>query len=331
VSANLCVIGIGTETDGSVTCPSSVNALVGMKPTVGLVSRSGIIPISHTQDTAGPMARTVRDCAIMLGAITGIDTVDQKTSESEGKLQTDYTQFLQPDALKGRRIGIEKKQSGNNPKISKLFENAVEILKNLGAEIIEISYIDKFNELGDAEYEILKYEFKYGVNKYLAGANAPVKTLKEVIDFNIKNEEKAMPFFRQEILEMCEKKGGLEEKEYIKALEKCHVGSRKILDELIKTNQLDAICGITGGPACAIDVVYGDKWGDVSLTTPAAISGYPHITVPCGMVYGLPVGLSLFGSPYSEPQLLGMAYAYEQATKHRKTPGFLKTMIEPGI
>ena len=277
------------------------------------------------------MTRTVRDCAILLGAITGIDPADQKTSESEGILQSDYTQFLQTNALKGKRIGIEKKQVGDNPKIARLLDKAIETLKYLGAEIIEISYIDEFNKLGDSEYEILKYEFKSGVNKYLAGANTQVKTLKEVLDFNISNEEKAMPFFRQEILEMCEKKGGLEEKEYLQALEKCNAGSQKILDDLIKTHQLDAICGITGGPACAIDVVYGDKWGNVSLTSPAAVSGYPHITVPCGLVYGLPVGLSLFGSPYSEPQLLAMAYSFEQATKYRKAPEFLETMAEPGL
>jgi amidase len=272
------------------------------------------------------MARTVRDCAILLGAINGIDLADAKTSESEGKLLNDYTNFLNADALKRKRIGIEKKQTGDNPKIRRLFEDALEILKNLGAEIVEIGYVDKFNELGDAEYEILKYEFKSDVNKYLAGANVAVKTLEDVIEFNLQNEERAMPFFRQEILEMCQKKGGLEEKEYLQALEKCHAGSKKILDEIINTSKLDAICGITGGPACAVDVVYGDKWGDVSLTTPAAVSGYPHITVPCGIVYELPVGLSLFGPPYSEPQLLAMAYAFEQATKHRRAPGFLETM-----
>ncbi|MFN8255496.1 MAG: amidase [Bacteroidales bacterium] len=322
VAANLCAVGIGTETDGSITCPSSVNALVGLKPTVGLVSRSGIIPISHTQDTAGPMTRTVRDCAILLAAIAGKDNEDKATAGIEDKILSDYTQFLKTDALKGKRIGIEKKPQSSNPYLNKLFSIALESLKKSGADIIEISYLDYFNKLGEAEYEILKYEFKYGVNKYLSQANAQVKTLKEVIEFNLKNEEKAMPFFRQEILEMCEAKGGLEEKAYLDALEKCHKGSQKFLSELISANKLDAICGLTGGPACSIDVVYGDKWGDVSLTMPAAISGYPHITVPCGFVYELPVGLSFFSTAYTEPQLLAIAYAYEQATKNRLKPEF---------
>ncbi len=327
VAANLCAIAIGTETDGSITCPASINGVVGIKPTVGLVGRSGIIPISHTQDTAGPLSRTVRDAAILLGILTGIDPDDEKTKESTGKSYVDYDQFLDINGLKGKRIGYEKKPQSENQYINAEFKKAIEIMQQLGAEVIEISYLDKISALGDSEYEVLKYEFKYGVNHYLSPANAKVKTLKEVIEFNKKNEDTAMPYFKQDILEMCEEKGGLETKEYLKALESSHNGSKKIIDEVMKQNKLDAICGITIGPACSIDVVYGDRWGDVSLTMPAAVSGYPHITVPCGMVYELPVGLSFFGAAYSEPALISIGFAYEQASKNRVKPEF-KTCFE---
>lgn len=326
VSANLCVVAVGTETDGSIVCPASVSGLVGIKPTVGLISRSGIIPISKTQDTAGPMARTVEDAAILLGVLSGIDNKDLITKESKGKNFIDYTQFLDLNALKGKRIGIEKKPQGNNHFINTLLDNAVNLLKQKGATIIEIDYMDQINALGEAEFEVMQYEFKDGLNHYLSTANAKVKSLKEVIDFNLANEDIAMPFFKQEILETSNLKSGLNDKKYIDALNKSHNGSKKILDSVFLENKLDAICGITMGPACSIDMIYGDRWG-YSLTTPAAVSGYPHITVPGGKVYDLPVGLSFFGNSYSEPKLIAMAYAYEQASKNRVKPEFKKSFL----
>ncbi|PKH67798.1 amidase [Flavobacterium sp. ALD4] len=327
VAANLCVVAVGTETDGSVVCPSAVSGIVGIKPTIGLVSRSGIIPISHTQDTAGPMARTVKDAAILLGILAGIDSKDPVTNESKGKGRADYTKFLDTKALQGKRIGVERKPQGENQFMHTLQKKAIDLIKKQGATVIEIDYLDKINELGAAEFEVMQYEFKAGVNKYLAASNAKVKTLKEVIDFNIANEDKAMPYFKQETLISSNEKNGLDDKNYIEALNKSHFGSKKILDDVIKENQLDAICGLTMGPACSIDNIYGDRWGDVFLTTPAAASGYPHITVPCGKVYELPIGFSFFGTAYSEPELIGMAYAYEQASTKRIKPSFKKSFL----
>lgn len=326
VSANLCVIAVGTETDGSVVCPASVNGVVGIKPTVGLISRSGIIPISKTQDTAGPIARTVKDAAILLGVLSGIDDKDLITNESKGKSVTDYTQFLDLNALKGKRIGIEKKPQGTNQYINAILDNAIAILKQQGATIVEIDYVDQINALGEAEFEVLQYEFKDGLNHYLSTANAKVKSLKEVIDFNVANEDKSMPYFKQETLESSNLKPGLEDKRYKDALDKSYSGSKKILDSVFGKYQLDAICGITMGPSCSIDMIYGDRWG-YSLTMPAAVSGYPHITVPGGKVYDLPVGLSFFGTSYSEPKLIGIAFAYEQACKHRVKPEFKKSFL----
>lgn len=320
VSANLCVVAVGTETDGSVVCPASVNGIVGIKPTVGLVSRSGIIPISKTQDTAGPMARTVTDAAILLGVITAIDEYDSVTLESKGKAQKDYTTFLDINALKGKRIGIEKKPQGNNKYINTLLADAINLLKKQGAVIVEIDYLEKINALGQAEFEVLQYEFKDGLNNYLATANAKVKNLKEVIDFNVANENKSMPYFKQETLESSNTKKGLDDKKYTDALTVSFEGSKGILNSVFKDNKLDAICGITMGPACSIDMIYGDRWGSYSLTSPAAASGYPHITVPCGLAYDLPIGLSFFGTPYTEGELIGLGYAYEQASKKRIKP-----------
>jgi amidase len=326
VAANLCVVAVGTETDGSIVCPASVNGIVGIKPTVGLVSRSGIIPISTTQDTAGPMARTVKDAAILLGVLGGIDPADAITKESDGKSFADYTQFLDKNALKGKRIGVERKPQGNNQFINALFEIALNQLKKSGAMIVEIDYIDQINALGEAEYEVLQYEFKHGLNNYLSQANAKVKSLQEVIDFNKTNENEAMPYFKQELLESSNAKLPLTDEKYLDALNRSFNGSRKVLDTVFLDNQLDAICGITMGPACSIDMIYGDRW-DYALTSPAAVSGYPHITVPAGKVYDLPVGLSFFGTAYSEPKLIGIAYSYEQASKNREKPGFKKTFL----
>lgn len=326
-AANLCVVSIGTETDGSITCPASINNLVGIKPTVGLLSRSGIIPISSTQDTAGPLARTVKDAAILLGALTGEDSSDPITSQSKGKIQADYTKFLDVTALKGKNIGVDLKKKSVNQYMNRLLQEAIEVFKKAGANIIEIEYVAKIEELGNHELLTMQYEFKEGVNNYLSKANYNIKALKDVIDFNIANEDKAMPYFKQEQLEICEKKGGLESKEYKEALVKGRDASRKILDDLIVEHKLDAIAGLTMGPACSIDTIYGDRWGNDFLTQPAAMSGYPHISLPCGMIYNLPVGLSLFAGAYTEPQLIGMAYAYEQISKKRIAPTFIKTFL----
>jgi amidase len=326
VAANLCVVAVGTETDGSVTCPASTNGVVGLKPTVGLLSRSGIIPISHTQDTAGPMARTVKDTAILLTAMTGLDADDAKTKESTRKTAADYTTFLDANGLKGKRIGIEKKKY-TNQFLTRLFDKAVSDLKQQGAEIIEIEFLDKINANGDAEFTLMCYEFKYGINKYLSTANAPMKTLQDLIDFNKKNEDQTMPTFKQETFDKSAAKGDLNSKEYLQALDKSHNGSKKIIDTVMQTHKLDAIAGLTMGPACSIDTIYGDRWGDVFLTAPAATSGYPHISLPCGKVYDLPVGLSFFSGAYEEGTLISIAFAYEQATKHRMMPGFKKAFL----
>jgi amidase len=327
VAANLCVVAIGTETDGSVVCPASVSGIVGIKPTVGLVSRTGIIPISSTQDTAGPMARTVTDAAVLLGAMTGVDDRDLVTQESVGKAHNDYTVFLDLDALNGKRIGVEHKPQGNNQFMHALQQKTIDLLKSKGATIIEIDYLDEINKLGEYEFELMQYEFKNGVDSYLSSSNAKVKSLKEVIDFNNVNEDKAMPYFKQETLISSNEKGSLSDKKYIEAVKKSHLGSREIIDKVIKVNKLDAICGLTMGPACSIDMIYGDRWGDVFLTMPAAASGYPHITVPCGTVYDLPVGFSFFGPAYSEPTLISISYAYEQASKERIRPSFKKSFL----
>lgn len=327
VAANLCIVAVGTETDGSLVCPASVSGIVSIKPTVGLISRSGIIPISKTQDTAGPMARTVKDASILLGALVGVDENDEITKESIGKFEKDYTKFLDSNGLKRKRIGVEKKLQGNNPLLHDLQNKAIDVITKNGGTVIEIEYLDKISEISAAEFEVLQYEFKDGLNKYLSNSNSKIKSLKELIDFNIKNESKTMPYFKQEILDMSEQKGGLDDKLYLDSLQKSHFGSRKIIDDVMSKHDLDAICGLTIGPACSIDVIYGDRWGDVSLTTPAAASGYPHITVPCGEVYDLPVGFSFFGLAYSEPKLISIAYAFEQKSNTRKKPRFKKSFF----
>jgi len=320
-AANLCAIAIGTETDGSIVSPSAVNGLVGIKPTVGLWSRSGIIPISATQDTAGPMARTVRDAAILLGAVTGIDNDDAVTTQSKDKYYQDYTQFLHSTALKGKRIGIEKTHLKGNSPIVALLKQAILVMENLGAVMVPIEIVKSINELGNDEYTVLQYEFKDGVNNYLKTAHGNMKTLQDIINFNIKNEAIAMPYFKQETLISCQEKGDLNSKEYTDALAKS-LQSRSIISKIIESEKLDAISGITNGLACCIDLINGDYDTGFSLSSPAAMAGYPHITVPMGFVQGLPAGISFFGNAYTEPALIGMAYAYEQASKKRAKPNF---------
>jgi amidase len=326
VAANLCAVAIGTETDGSVVSPSSVNGIVGIKPTVGLLSRSGIIPISSTQDTAGPMARTVKDVAILLGALTGVDEDDPVTKNSNGKSLKDYTTYLNVDGLKGKRIGVEKAFLEGDTQIVNVYKAAIEVLKQQGATTVEIELRKALSDMGNAEFLVLQYEFKDGVNKYLSTANAKVKALKDVIEFNKQNEATAMPFFKQEILEMCEAKGDLNSSEYKEALSKT-IRTRLIINDIISDNKLDAICGVTNGLSWCIDLINGDYDTGFSFSTPAAMAGYPHITVPMGTIHNLPIGFSFMGSAYTEPQLISLAYAYEQATKKRIAPSFIKTSI----
>ncbi|MEP7318820.1 MAG: amidase [Panacibacter sp.] len=326
VAANLCVVAIGTETDGSVIAPSSFCGIVGIKPTVGLLSRSGIIPISKTQDTAGPMARTVKDAAILLGALTGIDTDDAVTNESNGKAEKDYTKFLDAAGLKGKRIGIEKKFLEGHEGVVALYKNAIELLKQQGAIIVEVELLKATSEAGSGEFAVLQYEFKDGINKYLSTANAKVKTLADVIAFNKQNEAKAMPYFKQETLESSETKKGLDSEEYIDALKKS-TSSRKVIDDMIKQHQLNAICGTSIGPANCIDLVNGDYDTGFYFCPPAAMAGYPHITVPMGAIHELPVGFSFIAGAYKEAELIAMAYAFEQASKKRTAPKFIKNWL----
>lgn len=325
VSANLCAVGIGTETDGSVICPSSLCGLVGIKPTLGLVSRSGIIPIAHSQDTAGPMARTIRDAAILLGAMAGVvDTADQATAESSGKASADYTKFLDPNGLKGARIGVARKYFGFNEAVDRVMEEAIAQIKRQGAEIIDPADLPSHGKFDDTEFTVLLYELKADLNAYLQGRpDAAVHSLKDIIDFNERNKEKEMPYFGQDVFIRAEAKGPLTEKEYLDALENNHRLSRKEgIDAVMDQNHLDAIIAPSAPPAWLTDLVNGDHVSGGSSNA-AAVAGYPDITVPAGHVFDLPVGISFFGRAWSEPTLLKLAYSFEQATKVRRKPEFL--------
>ena len=325
VAANLCAIAIGSETDGSIIAPSSFCGIVGIKPTVGLWSRSGIIPISATQDTAGPMTRTVTDAALLLGALAGEDKADPITSQHKEKEKIDYTNFLKIEGLKGKRIGIEKSFLKGNEAVVSIYQQAIELLKKNGATIIEIDLLKQTKPLGEAEFIVLQYEFKDGVNKYLSNANANVKTLTEVINFNKQNESTAMPYFKQELLEMCDSKGSLNDKEYTDAL-KISTSARKIIDDMMQQHQLDAICSTSIGLANCTDLVNGDYDTGFYFAPPAAMAGYPHITVPMGKVHELSIGLSFIAGAYQEGKLIEMAFSFEQASKKRTPPKFLKTL-----
>ncbi|MBS1500615.1 MAG: amidase [Bacteroidetes bacterium] len=327
VAANLCAIGIGTETDGSIVSPSSVNGLVGIKPTVGLWSRSGIIPISKTQDTAGPMARTVKDAVLLLAACAGVDPKDTYTTASQGKALADYTKLLDADGLKGKRIGVEKDGLKTNSYMDALFHDAIELMKSKGATIVEVEVYKNIKQAGKDEFTVLLYEFKDGVNNYLKNANCQMKTLADVIEFNKKNEAKAMPFFKQETLELACKKGGLDSKEYLDAVKNTTTITRSVIDKLLKDNKLDAIAAPTNGPACCIDLVNGDYDNGYSFSGPAAMAGYPHITVPMGFIHGLPVGLSFISTAYDEAGIIKLGYAYEQASKKRTSPKFTQDLF----
>ena len=331
VSANLCAGAIGTETDGSIVCPSSACGIVGIKPTLGLVSRSGIIPIAHSQDTAGPMARTVRDAAIILNALTGIDTRDSTTMLNRSRGQMDYTRFLDPNGLRGARIGVARaKFFGYSDVTDKLVNDAIDAMKTNGAVIVDPANIETAGKFDDSELDVLLYELKADLNAYLAGLGpkAPVRTLQNIIDFNENHRAQEMPWFGQELFIQAQAKGPLTEKKYRDALAKDRRMARtEGIDASMKKYKLDAIVAPTGGPAWVTDLVNGDHFSGAS-STPAAVAGYPNINVPAGYSHNLPVGISFFGRAYSEPTLIKIAYAYEQATKHRRAPQFLPTLSE---
>jgi amidase len=328
VSANLCAAAIGTETDGSIVCPSSSNGIAGIKPTVGLVSRAGIIPISHSQDGAGPMCRTVRDAAIMLGALTGVDPRDSETANSHGKFSTDYAQFCDPAGLKGARIGVARKYFGFNDAVDALMEQSLDVMKQQGATVIDPADIETLGKFDKSELLVFLYELKADLNSYLAalGPNAPVKTLKDIIDFNERNRQKEMPYFGQDLFLKAEAKGPLTEKPYLDALENNHQLARtEGIDATVDKYHLDAIVAPTGGPAWLTDLVNGDHVAGGSSNA-AAVAGYPNINVTAGFISGLPIGISFFGRAWSEPTLIRLAYAFEQATKARQAPRFLSTI-----
>ncbi|MGI8468209.1 MAG: amidase [Pyrinomonadaceae bacterium] len=323
IAANLAAIGIGTETDGSIICPSSTCGIVGIKPTLGLVSRTGVIPIAHSQDTAGPMARTVADAAILLGILVGTDANDSITSQSS-KGEKDYTKFLQKDGLRGMRIGVARQYFGRNDKVDKVIEPHLQILKTGGATLLDVQF-ETLEKFGDAEYQVLLYEFKEDLNKYLAARGGQNKTLADLIKFNDANREKEMPYFGQEIFLQAQEKGDLNDRAYRLALLQSKLYTQEQgIDAVMDKNKLDAIVAPSGGVAWMTDLVNGDC-GVFESSSLAAVAGYPNITVPAGYVQGLPAGISFFGRAFSEPVLIKIAYAFEQATKARKTPKFLPT------
>ena len=328
-AANLCAAAIGTETDGSIVCPSSANSLVGIKPTVGLVSRAGIIPISHSQDTAGPMARTVTDAAIILGALTGEDPRDKTTAQSRGKSYTDYTRFLDnKNGLKGMRIGVARKHFGFNQYVDELMDDLLSVIRQLGADDISPTDIPTSGKFDDSELDVLLYEFKANLNAYLKslGASTTIRSLKELIDFNESKPDFEMPYFGQDLFKKAEAKGPLTDPKYLQALRKNHLLTRtQGIDFVMKKHRLDALLAPTGGPPWPTDLINGDHFTG-GYSSASAVAGYPHITVPAGYVLGLPVGISFFGGAYSEPTLIKIAYAFEQATKVRRPPKFLPTV-----
>ena len=322
IAASLAAMAVGTETDGSITSPSSVNGLVGIKPTVGLLSRDGIVPISHSQDTPGPMTRTVADAAVMLTAMAGVDARDAATAASRDKSQ-DYTKFLDANGLNGARIGVTRNFFGGNDRVQAVIEAALVVLKSRGAILIDVE-LPNAEKYGDSELDVLLFELKADLNKYLAefSSSGSIKTLADVIAFNEKNKQKVMPYFSQELFIRAEAKEGLDSKAYIDALANNLRYSRaEGIDKVMLANKLDALIAPTGGPAWLTDFVTGDNSG-ASFTSPAAVAGYPHITVPAGFVSGLPIGLSFVGTAYSEAILIKLAYAYEQASKHRRAPTY---------
>jgi amidase len=337
-SASLCAAAVGTETDGSIVCPSSANGLVGIKPTLGLLSRSGIIPIAHSQDTPGPMARTVTDAAILLGALAGIDPADPATAASQGHAFPNYLDPLyakwldEPSGLRGARIGVVRKLFGSYESVDGLMTAALDAMKHEGAVLVDPVEIETLSKFDDSEFLVLLYELKADLNAYLQQwPNAPVKSLKEVIEFNDRNRQKEMPYFGQDIFLKAQEKGPLTTKEYLDALEKNRrLAGPEGIDAVMEKNHLDALVAPTGGVPWLIDSVAGDHDTGGS-SSPAAVAGYPDVTVPAGFIFGLPVGISFFGRAWSEPMLLKLAFAFEQATRFRRAPRFLPTAeLTPG-
>jgi amidase len=326
VAASLAVVAVGTETDGSITSPASKCGLVGIKPTVGLVSRDGIVPIAASQDTAGPMARTVADAAALLSVMAGRDPRDAATGAA--KVERDYTRFLVRDGLRGARIGIARGYVLGHDRVQAVFERAVAQLKALGAEVVDPVALPSRATFAEAEFEVLLHEFKAGLAAYLAefAVSAPIRNVADLIAFNERERARQMPHFGQELLVMAEARGGLDSAVYREALDKGRRLTRdEGIDKALAEHRLDALIAPTGGPAWLIDLVNGDSHAG-GFTSPAAVAGYPHITVPMGEVSGLPVGLSFVGGAWSEPTLLRLAYAFEQATQHRRAPEFARTL-----
>ncbi len=327
VSSNLTAVAVGTETDGSILSPSSVNGVVGIKPTVGLVSRTGIVPISHTQDTAGPMCRTVSDAATLLGAMTGVDPEDKASRASKGKFHKDYTKFLNASGLEGARIGVVRGYFGFLPEVDRIINGSLEVLKQKGAILVDPADMKSLAKLGDAEDIVFQYELKANMKKYLdwVGPSAPVHSLKDIIEFDEKHRDSEMKYFGQDIFLKAEARGPLTDKKYLDALAKCRRLTRTDGIDLVMTkHKLDALVAPTGSPAWMTDLVDGDHFLGGSSQA-AAVAGYPSITVPAGFVFGLPIGISFFGRAWSEPTLIKIAYGFEQATKVRTPPGFRKT------
>jgi len=324
VAASLCAVAVGTETNGSIVSPARACGIVGFKPTVGLVSRAGIIPIAHSMDTAGPMARTVRDAAILLGAMAGADPDDPATAGC--KSHPDYTAFLDGEGLRGARIGLARSFFGDNPRVERLMQAGIEVLKAKGAVLVDPAELGASSAYGDVSYQVMLYEFKADLEAYLAQRGGPVRTLAELIAWNEAHKDRELPLFGQDILVAAQAKGPLSEEAYLKALEKARrMAGPEGIDAVMDKHKLDALLAPTGGPAALIDPLYGSR-GVGSCSTPAAVAGYPHLTVPMGYVHGLPVGLSFFGRAWSEPVLLKLAYAYEQATKARRPPRLRATV-----
>ena len=329
VAANLVTVAVGTETDGSIVSPASCCGIVGLKPTVGLVSRSGIIPIAHSQDTAGPMARNVADAAILLGAMAGPDPADPATQANGVRFIQDYREFLKPDGLRGARIGVLRGRGFNfPPMLGPILEGVVEALKREGAELVDPVEFPTLGQADDAEYEVLLYEFKADLEAYFAGRpGAAVRTLDDLIAWNAKNADREMPFFGQEILERAAKKGPLTDKAYLEALAKCRELMReKGIDAVMAEHKLDALVVLTNGPAHMTDLINGDSFSGSSSSL-AAVAGYPTITLPAGWIHGLPVGISLIGRAWSEPELIKLAYGLERALGARTPPRLLPTVL----
>jgi amidase len=326
VSANLCAGAVGTETDGSIVCPSSMCGIVGIKPTLGLISRAGIIPIAHSQDTAGPMARTVRDAALLLGALVGVDSRDSETKASAGHAFTDYTQFLDPNGLRGARIGIARQYFNIGPAVAAVMEQCIALMRDAGATIVDPADLSSYEAWRKSETEVLLYEFKAGLNQYLSSRGTPLRSLAACIAFNREHPAEEMPFFEQELMEQANEKGPLTEKGYRDALALSKRLARKDgIDALMAKFKLDAIAGPTSGPAWITDLVAGDRT-DSGCASPPAVAGYPHITVPAGFKFGLPLGISFFGAAWSEPKLLKIAFAFEQTRRARHKPEYLQTV-----